>query len=87
MFTILDLHLELYDAAENLLWSFEESYDIQIKEEDLFDKQDKSWDQDIVFNLQNGDEKLVRGENKIYATLTNRTGETTLRKVRVFSVK
>lgn len=87
MFTTLDLHLELYDAAENLLWSFEESYDIQIKEEDLFDKQKKSWEQDIVFILENVNEKLVHGENKIYATLTNRTGETTLRKVRMFSVK
>lgn len=87
MFAILDLHLELHDAAGTLVWSFEESYEIQIEEEDLFDTKNKGLDQDIVFTLEDVNEKLVHGENKIYATLTNRTGMTKLRKVRVFSIK
>lgn len=87
MFTILDLHLELCDAGGIQVWSYEESYEIQIEEEDLSEIQNKSWDQDILFTLETADEKLVQGENKIYATLTNRTGMTKLRKMRVFSVK
>lgn len=87
MFTILDLQLELRDAVETLVWSHEESYEVQIEEGDLFDTQNKIWDQEITFTLEDVDDKLVRGENKIYATLTNRTGMTKLRKVRVFSVK
>jgi len=87
MFTILDLHLELRDTAGTLVWSYEESYEIQIEEEDFSDTQYKGLDQDIIFTLEDVYEKLVHQENKIYATLTNRTGMTKLHKVRVFSIK
>ena len=87
MFTILDLHLELHDAAGTVVWSYEDSYEIQIEEADLFEMPSKNWDQEIIFTLETVDEKLVQGENKIYATLTNRTGMTKLRKMRVFPVK
>jgi len=87
MSTILDLHLELHDAAGTVVWSYEDSYEIQIEEADLFEMPSKNWDQEIIFTLETVDEKLVQGENKIYATLTNRTGMTKLRKMRVFPVK
>ena len=87
MFTILDLHLELHDTAENLLWSFEESYEIRIEEGDLLEIQSKGWDQKIIFTLEDADEKLFQGENKIYATLARRTGMAKLQKVKVFSIK
>jgi GWxTD domain-containing protein len=87
MFTILDLHLELRDAAGSLVWFYEDSYEIRIEEEDLFEIQNKSWVQEIVFTLENADEKLAQGENKIFATLANRTGTIKLHKVKAFSIK
>jgi GWxTD domain-containing protein len=87
MFTILDLQLELRDATGTLVWSHEESFEVQIEEEELSETQNKSFDQEIAFTLENWKEKRVQGESKIYATLTNRTGMTKLRKVRVLSIK
>ena len=87
MITILDLQLELHNAAGTLIWSYKGSYDIRIEEEDLLEIQNKGWDQEIVFTLEKGDEKLLQGENKIYAILARRTGMAKLQKVKVFSIK
>jgi GWxTD domain-containing protein len=87
MFTILDLHLELHDAAGTVFWSFKESYEIRIEEGDLLEIQSKGWNQEIVFNLEKIDKTLAQGENKIYATLARRTGMAKLQKVKVFSIK
>jgi len=87
MSTILDLHLELHDAAGTVIWSFKQSYEIRIDEGDLLEIQNKGWDQEIVFTLENVDEKLAQGENKIYATLARRTGMAKLHKVKAFSIK
>lgn len=87
MFTILDLLLELHDAAGTVVWTCEKSYEIWIEEKDLDERPPKNWDQEIIFTLEDGIASLSLGENKIYATLTNRTSMTTLQKVRVFSVK
>lgn len=87
MFTILDLHLELHDAAETVFWSFKESYEIRIEEGNLLEIQSKGWNQEIVFNLEKIDKTLAQGENKIYATLARRTGMAKLQKVKVFSIK
>ena len=87
MFTILDLHLELRDATAALVWSHEESFEIRIEEGELSKTQSKRLEREIAFTLEDGVEKLIQGVSKIYATLTNRTGMTKLRKVRVFSIK
>jgi GWxTD domain-containing protein len=87
MFTILDLHLELHDAAGTVFWSFKESYKIRIEEGNLLEIQSKGWNQEIVFNLEKIDKTLAQGENKIYATLARRTGMAKLQKVKIFSIK
>ena len=87
LITILDLQLELHNAAGTLIWSYEESYEIRIEEEDIPEIQSKGWEQEIVFTLEKGDGKLLQGENKIYAILARRTGMAKLQKVKALPIK
>jgi GWxTD domain-containing protein len=85
--TILDLLLEIHDAAGSVVWSFEQSYEIRREESSLFETPGKGWEQKIVFTLDRIDDQRGRRENRVYATLARRTGLAKLRKVKAFFVR
>lgn len=85
--TVLDLHLELMDAEEELIWSFDESYKIQIKETEIELYQKEKYHIQVPFVIDISVDRLKMGDNKMFVELINRTGEARISKVRAFRIK
>lgn len=81
MSTVIDLLLEVKDVDDTLIWSFEQSYDVKISEEELEKNRGVTYDIEVPLLIENDIDKLRRGRNTIFASLTNQTGESRVRKV------
>jgi hypothetical protein len=82
--TMLDVRLELNDFEGSLIWEYEEAFEISVKEEELKDKQDKMYEIEIPFILEQELEKLRQGKNLLHALIINRTGGEELKKAMEF---
>ncbi len=87
--TNLTLQLELNDVKENVIWEYEESFEVRILEEELKKNKKDSYHIEIPFVVDDADSvaELKQGKNSFFATLINQTGESRLRKVIRFSFK
>ncbi len=83
--TTLDLHLEIYDADDALVWEYERAYEIELDEKEAGPKTKHTLV--VPLDIQVPVSRLQKGINKIFAELTNRTGESRLRKVKTFRLK
>ncbi len=87
MYTVIDLEIEIRDAEERLVWGHRDEIEIITNEDELQKDENLAYSTTIPFEIEEGIEGLQVGENRVFVTLTNTTGETSLRKVRVFTIK
>lgn len=83
--TVLDLKLELKDAEGTLIWEYEDSFDIEISEQELKESRIKEYNIEIPFTWDKDVDKLRKGKNQLFALIKNRTGGEELRKIREFT--
>jgi GWxTD domain-containing protein len=83
--TTMDLHLEIYDTDDTLVWEYERAYEIELDEKEAGPKTKHTLI--VPLDIQVPVSRLQKGINKIFAELTNRTGESRLRKVKTFRLK
>lgn len=83
--TVLDLKLELKDAEGTLIWEYEDSFDIEISEQELKESRIKEYNIEIPFAWDKDVDKLRKGKNQLFALIKNRTGGEELRKIREFT--
>ena len=83
--TVLDLKLELKDAEGTLIWEYEDSFDIEISEQELKESRIKEYNIEIPFVWDKDVDKLRKGKNQFFALIKNRTGGEELRKIREFT--
>gem|GEM_PF-158294 len=85
--TVLDFQLEIRNAQNDLVWDYEESFEVRFSEGELTQSKIKNYQQEISFSLPDGAAERLREEGKIFATLINRTGMIQLRKVKAFKIE
>jgi hypothetical protein len=85
--TTLELDLKLKDSENNLVWEHKETFEIQIKEDQLSDRYKEKHKVEIPFVIEKNLDKLFQGQNMLYAELINKTGDEKLKKFVEFSVK
>jgi len=85
--TVLTLQLKLMDDQDNLVWDYEESFEVRISEKDLKKNKIENYQLEIPFVVEDkgSTDKLKQGRNSIFATLINKTDETRIRKIIRFS--
>jgi len=84
--SILDLHLELKDFENKLIWEHGEAFEIEMSEEELKEKKDKMHKIEIAFILEKDLDRLRQGKNLLEATLKNRIGSEEAKKVLEFKL-
>lgn len=85
--TTLDLHLELKDSNEQIIWDYDHSYRVKVAEENLKQMKGEKYQVEVPFILEKGLEKLRPGPNQFYVLLKNRTGGSVQEKVMTFKIK
>ncbi len=79
--TTLELHLKLIDAEDYLVWEYKNSYKVEIDETDLEANEENNFKIEVPFVLEKDVDKLFKGQNKLFATLKNKTGGDEQKKV------
>ncbi len=82
--TVLDVRLELKDFEANLIWEYEEAYDVAMKDDELREKKGKKFKIEIPLILTEKLDRLRLGKNLLYAVVTNRTGKEEAKKLMEF---
>lgn len=82
--TTLDLHLELKDFENKLIWEYEEAFEIAMTEAELKERQNKMYKIEIPFILEEDLARLRQGKVMLHAVLKNRTGDEESKKVMEF---
>jgi len=84
--TTLDLHLELKDFENKVIWEYEEAFEIAMKEDELKVRQKEKHKIEIPFILEENLDRLRQGKILLYAVLKNRTGGEESQKVMEFTL-
>jgi GWxTD domain-containing protein len=84
--TTLDVHLDLRDFKNTVIWKYEEALELEIEEEELEKRQKENYNIEISFILEKNLEKIRRGKNQLHAVIKNRTGEEESEKVMEFKL-
>lgn len=87
MVTVLDLHLTIRDEQDALIWEHRDTPEIRINEEDIDKDMEKTHRIEIPVSLKKHVDKLRHGKFKLFAELTDKTGERRLLKVKHFQIK
>jgi len=82
--TVLDVRLELIDSENNLIWEYEEAFEIAMKEDELNERKRKKFKIEIPFILTEELDRLHLGKNVLQAIVKNRTGNEQMKKVMEF---
>lgn len=82
--TVLDVQLELKDFEANIIWEYEEAFEIVIKDDELREKKGKNYKIEIPLMLNEELDRLRQGKNFLYAVVVNRTGNKEAKKVMEF---
>ena len=82
----LDVHLDLRDFENNIIWEYEKAFEIEMEEIELQKKQKDNYKIEISFILEKKLDNLRRGENQLHAVIKNRTGEEEMSKVMEFKL-
>ena len=85
--TILEVHLELRDKDEMVVWEHDESFHVEISEEELSGDKNKEHQTEIPFVITKDVNRLRQGRNKFFIQIINQTGDAKLRKVLDYSIK
>lgn len=84
--TVLDVELILKDFEDNLIWKYEEAFEIAAKDEELGELKGKRYKIEIPFSLNQDIAGLRLGKNLLYAVVRNRTGNEEAKKVMEFKI-
>lgn len=84
--TVLDLRLELKDVDDSLLWEYEESFEVQTDEEEIQESKKRKYEIEVPVVIDQDMDKLRKGKNRIFAILTNKTGNNKLSKAIGFNI-
>lgn len=84
--TVLEITIELRNAAGQLLWQHKESYPVQMTEEELKTKRKKSHRLEIPYILSQGLESLRQEKGRIEVRLYNQTGGEKVQKLFDFRI-
>jgi len=79
--TTLDLHLELKDFTDNLVWEYKSSFVVITDDIELQEKSKKKYTIEIPLVLEKDLERLRQGKNLLHIILKNRTGGEESKKV------
>lgn len=79
--TVLDVRLELKDSEDNIIWSYENAYEVASRDEELSELKGKKYKIKIPFILNQISTGLPPGKNLLYAVVRNRTGNEEAKKV------
>jgi len=82
--TTFDVHLELKDSTDELVWEYQGSFDVTTDEIELQQKRKKNYSFEIPLVIEEGLERLRQGKNLFYILITNTTGGEELKKVMEF---
>ncbi|MFC2169987.1 GWxTD domain-containing protein [Acidobacteriota bacterium] len=83
--TVLDLHLELKNFEEKIIWEHDEAVEIKMKEDKLEENKRGKHKVEIPFIMEVSSERISQGKNLLYGSLTNRTGGEKAAKVKKFN--
>jgi len=84
--TTIDVQIELKDFEDNLVWEYGEPFEIEMKEEELKERQKKNYKIEIPFILEKDLDKLRQEKGLFLVVLKNRTGGEELKKVMEFKL-
>jgi GWxTD domain-containing protein len=84
--TTIDVRIELKDFEDNLVWEYGEPFEIEMKEEELKERQKKNYKIEIPFILEKDLDKLRQEKGLFLVVLKNRTGGGELKKVMEFKL-
>lgn len=86
MKTVLDVELILKDFEDNIIWRYEDAFEIAAKDEKLGEMKGKKHKIEIPFFLNQDLARLRQGKNLLYAVVRNRTGNEEAKKVMEFKI-
>ena len=84
--TTIDVQIELKDFEGNIIWEYEEPFEISMKEEELKERQKKKFEIEIPFILEKDLGRLRQEKGLFHVVLKNRTGGGELKKVVEFKL-
>jgi GWxTD domain-containing protein len=84
--TVLDVELVLKDLEDNVIWRFEDAFEIAARDEELGGMKGKKHKIEIPFFLNQDLAGLRLGKNLLYAVVRNRTGNEEAKKVMEFKI-
>jgi len=86
MKTVLDVELILKDFEDNIIWRYEDAFEIAARDEELGQMKGKKHRIEIPFSLNQDLAGLRLGKNLLYAVVRNRTGNEEAKKVMEFKI-
>lgn len=84
--TVLDVELVLKDFEDNIIWRFEDAFEIAARDQELGEMKGKKHKIEIPFLLNQDLAGLRLGRNLLYAVVRNRTGNEEAKKVMEFKI-
>ncbi len=84
--TTLDVYLDLKDFENNVIWEYEEAFEIALKEAELKERRKENYKIEISFILEKNLDRLRHGKNLLHTLVKNRTGEEVMEKVMEFKI-
>jgi GWxTD domain-containing protein len=84
--TTLDVHLDLKDFENNIIWEYDEAFEIAMQEIELKNMKKENYKIEISFILGKNLDRLRLGKNLMHAVIENRTGEEKIEKVIEFKI-
>jgi GWxTD domain-containing protein len=81
---VLDVRLELKDAGNNIIWQYEDAFEIAFREEEISQMKGKKYKIEIPLILDQNLARLCQGKNILYAVVRNRSGDEEAKKAMEF---
>lgn len=84
--TVMEVRLELKDFGANPIWTYEEAFEISIRDDEIGEKKGKRHKIEIPFTLTEELNRLRLGKNLLYSVVRNRTDNEEAKKVMEFNL-
>jgi GWxTD domain-containing protein len=86
MRTVLDLHLEIRDPEDMVIWEHEQSFQLEVEETALQENPKMRHRLVLSLRIEGPSRRFRQGTYRIFALLVNRTGDARARKVKTFKL-
>lgn len=85
--TILDLHLELRNSLDKIVWEYDNVYSIKGSEQEIEQKIGEKYLIEVLFAVEKDLQSLGKGKNRLLVALKNRTSGDERKKVTEFKLR